>query len=86
MRKLVLLLMSLTIWPLAVLAGDWPGWRGPDGNGICQEKRLPLHWSTNENVRWHVPLPERGNSTPIVWGGRVFVTQAIEREKRRTVM
>ena len=47
---------------------------------------MPLRWSTNENVRWHVPLPERGNSTPVVWGKRVFVTQAIENENRRTVM
>ncbi len=69
-----------------MLAGEWPGWRGPDGNGSCREKNLPLHWSTNENVRWHVPLPERGNSTPIVWGQRVFITQAIEKENRRTVM
>lgn len=47
---------------------------------------MPFHWSTNENVRWRVPLPDRGNSTPIVWGDRVFVTQAIEKTGRRTVM
>ena len=60
--------------------------RGADGNGICRETNLPSRWSTNENVRWRVPLPDRGNSTPIVWSNRVFVTQAIEREKRRTLM
>lgn len=86
MRILVLLLGSLTTWPLAMLAGNWPGWRGPDGNGICPEQNLPLRWSTNENIRWRVPLPDRGNSTPIVWGGRVLITQAIERENRRTVI
>ncbi len=86
MRNLVLLLVSLTTWPLTVVAGEWPGWRGPGGNGICQEKRLPLHWSTNENVLWHVPLPDRGNSTPIVWNRRVFITQTMEKENRRTVM
>ena len=31
-------------------------------------------------------LPDRGNSSPIVWGGKVFVTQAIEKEGRRTLM
>jgi outer membrane protein assembly factor BamB len=50
------------------------------------EKNLPLHWSTNENIRWRVPLPDRGNSTPVVWQGRVFVTQAINSDNRRTVM
>jgi hypothetical protein len=81
MKSLVLLLLSLTAWPLTVVAGEWPGWRGPGGNGICQEKRLPLHWGTNENVLWRVPLPDRGNSTPIVSNGRVFITQTMEKEK-----
>jgi outer membrane protein assembly factor BamB len=67
-------------------AANWPGMRGPDGSGVAAEKNLPLRWSTNENVRWRVPLPERGNSTPVVWGGRVFITQAITVGNRRTVM
>src|SRR5438128_6062199 len=67
-------------------AGNWPQWRGPQGTGVATEKNLPLHWSTNENVRWRVPLPGRGNSTPIVWGNRVFITQATENENRRSLM
>jgi outer membrane protein assembly factor BamB len=70
----------------SALADDWPAWRGPDGTGLCREKTLPLYWSTNQNVLWRVPLPEPGNSTPIVWGKRVFITQAIIKENRRTVM
>jgi hypothetical protein len=66
-------------WLWAVLsasapAANWPGWRGPDGSGTAAEKNLPLHWSTNENVAWRVPLPDRGNSTPIVWRQRIFLT------------
>lgn len=67
-------------------AANWPAWRGPEGTGVCHERNLPLRWSTNENVRWRVPLPEPGNSTPIVWDNRIFITQAIEKEGRRTVM
>src|ERR1041385_7419682 len=63
---------------LMALADPWPAWRGPEGTGIATEKHLPLHWSTTSNVRWRTPLPEPGNSTPIVWNDRVFVTQAIE--------
>lgn len=58
-------------------AGDWPAWRGPLGTGITTEKNLPVKWSTNENVKWRTPLPERGNSTPIVFGERLFVTQPV---------
>jgi len=66
------------------VAGDWPAWRGPLGTGLTEEKNLPVKWSTTENVKWRIPLPEPGNSTPIVWGDRVFLTQAIG--DRRTVM
>ncbi len=76
----------ITVVPGSALAGNWPAWRGPEGNGLCRERELPLHWSTNQNVRWRVTLPNRGNSTPIVWGDRVFLTQAVEKDNRRTVM
>ena len=79
-------LLVLALAPASVLADHWPAWRGPEGTGICQETNLPLRWSTNENVRWRVRLPEPGNSTPIVWGNRIFVTQALTKENRRTVM
>ena len=65
-------------------AANWPAWRGPLGTGVSSEQRLPLHWSTNENILWRTPLPEPGNSTPIVWGDRVFVTQAAD--GRRVLM
>jgi len=78
--------LGLTTSVFPVAAGNWPAWRGPNGSGICVEKKLPLCWSTNENVLWRVPLPDRGNSTPIVWGNRVFVTQALARQSRRTLM
>ncbi len=65
-------------------AANWPAWRGPLGTGICDEKNLPTTWSKTENVKWRVPLPEPGNSTPVVWADRVFVTQAVG--DRRTLM
>jgi outer membrane protein assembly factor BamB len=57
-------------------AGDWPGWRGPTGMGYTDEKDLPLQWDgkTKENLLWKMPLGGIGNSSPIVWADRVFVT------------
>jgi outer membrane protein assembly factor BamB len=81
MRTFVALLMSC-VWT----AANWPAWRGPEGIGVTRESKLPVRWSTNENVRWRTPLPERGNSTPIVWKDSVFITQAVEKENRRTLM
>jgi outer membrane protein assembly factor BamB len=78
-------LTALSIAPSA-LAANWPGWRGADGLGIAHEQSLPMKWSATENIRWKMDLPDRGNSTPIVWGERIFLTQALEKENRRTVM
>src|SRR5687768_13691301 len=57
-------------------ADNWPAWRGPSGNGVSEEARLPLTWSPTENVRWKAKLPFACNSTPIIWGDRVFITQS----------
>src|SRR6266446_5207910 len=77
-------LLLSTARPL--LAENWPEWRGPQGTGVSSEKDFPLKWSTNQNVRWRVDLPGPGNSSPIIWGQRVFVTQAVQKENRRTVL
>ena len=65
-------------------AADWSGWRGPTGQGLTDDKKLPLTWSgkTGENVRWKSPLPgteakaapDQNQSSPVVRGGKVFVT------------
>ena len=65
-------------------AGNWPAWRGPAGTGVSDEKNLPVKWGPTENVKWRVALPERGNSSPIVWGDRLFVTQPVG--ERRTLI
>ena len=69
-----------------VWADNWPSWRGPDAQGHSSEKDPPTRWSATENIRWKFALPDAGNSTPIVWGGRVFLTQASEKGKRRAIL
>ena len=57
-------------------AGDWPAFRGPKSDGISTEKGVPNAWAPDKNIKWKVALPDRGNSSPIVSNGRVFVTCA----------
>jgi outer membrane protein assembly factor BamB len=79
---------SLILFTIALpaIAANWPGWRGPTGTGMADDQELPLTWSTTENVHWRTALPESGNSSPIVWSDKVFVTQALSDSKRRTLM
>ncbi|RLS52028.1 MAG: serine/threonine protein kinase [Planctomycetota bacterium] len=67
-------------------AENWPAWRGPLANGECRETAVPLEWSPEKNVQWKVPLPEPGNSTPIIWGERIFVTQATDKGTKRSLI
>lgn len=62
------------------LAGpdDWPGWRGPSGNGVSTLKSLPVTWSSDRHIAWKSAIPGRGHSSPVVWGNRVFLTTDIE--------
>lgn len=69
---LMLLLSSTTA------AEDWPGFRGPTGQGLSSESDLPLRWSGTENITWRAAIPGEGWSSPIVFGDRVFVTTATE--------
>ncbi|HRX80344.1 MAG TPA: PQQ-binding-like beta-propeller repeat protein, partial [Pirellulaceae bacterium] len=55
---------------------DWPGFRGPAGNGITTGEAPPTTWDASENVKWKAPLPRPANGSPIVSNGRVFVTSA----------
>jgi outer membrane protein assembly factor BamB len=82
----VITAVTLPLLPEISHGENWPAWRGPQGNGVARDDQLPLEWGETRNVRWRVPLPDRGNSTPAIWGDRVFVTQAIEKDNRRTVM
>lgn len=82
MTSTIILLIAVN--PL--LADNWPAWRGPRGDGVCDEKGLPLNWSATENVRWKVPMAEPCNSTPIIWGDRIFLTQGLDKGKKRAVI
>jgi outer membrane protein assembly factor BamB len=50
--------------------------------GISAEQHLPVLWSA-KNVHWKVPLAGAGASTPVVWGGRVFLTASDGRQSDR---
>ena len=56
---------------------SWPRWRGPADTGAASGARPPLTWSEKKNVRWKIPLPGKGHSTPVIWEDRIYVTAAV---------
>jgi outer membrane protein assembly factor BamB len=77
-RRLGLAAFLLFVTTGVTQAENWPGWRGPRGDGTVTEKGFPLKWSNSENVTWKTAIPGRGHSSPIVWDDRVFVTSCLE--------
>src|SRR5262245_56342328 len=91
----------LLVWPVLLLLvttltaatpdlskqpqAHWPTWRGPTGQGYVDADRVPLTWSETENVLWKTVLPGVGNSSPIIWGDRIFLTSSRDNGAIRTV-
>jgi outer membrane protein assembly factor BamB len=75
-RALRLALGLAILLAVAGRAENWPGFRGPSGQGISQDKQLPLTWSLSNNLAWIIEIPGIGWSSPIVWEDRVVVTSA----------
>ncbi len=77
-----LYLASISVFLMAAFASaadapdGWPRWRGPNDDGMARGD-APLQWSDRENVAWKVEVPGRGNSSPVVWGDRIFLTTAV---------
>ena len=77
---------GLTVLSLCCLTAaartDWPEYRGPwcDGRAEAPGQTnligLPLHWSETENVKWKIPIPFRGWSTPVILNGQIWITTA----------
>jgi outer membrane protein assembly factor BamB len=82
MKHLVSLLGILAATATACLGadgalGNWPKWRGPLGTGVAPQADPPVEWSESKNVKWKVPVPGKGASTPIIWGDQIFLLAAI---------
>ncbi len=88
-QRLLQFVATLSILILTQIAHgeDWPGWRGPRGDGSSSETAVPTKWDgeTGQNIAWKVPLPAHGHSSPIVWKDRVFVV-GCDRQKEERVL
>ncbi|QDU30048.1 outer membrane biogenesis protein BamB [Anatilimnocola aggregata] len=83
-RVLGALLLVATFTSSARSEPNWPRWRGPNENGHTSDKDVPLKWSEGD-LAWKTALPGKGQSSPVVWGDKIFLTAALENGKERVV-
>jgi outer membrane protein assembly factor BamB len=55
---------------------DWAQWRGPNNDGMARGD-APHEWSDTKNIAWRAAIPGRGNSSPVLWGDKIFLTTAV---------
>jgi outer membrane protein assembly factor BamB len=62
------------------MEAQWPTFRGPGGLGVCRFGAIPTEWDAagGKNILWKTPIPLEGNSSPVVWDKRIFVSGAAE--------
>ncbi|HVK13649.1 MAG TPA: PQQ-binding-like beta-propeller repeat protein, partial [Gemmataceae bacterium] len=80
LRSAALLLLASPL-----LAADWPRFRGPEGLGTAADKNIPVAF-TPKDYHWKTPIPGKGNSSPIVSNGKVFLQTASEDGAKRMLV
>ena len=57
---------------------NFPFFRGEDGRGIAGGTGYPVEWNgeTGTGIKWQIPVPRYGKSSPVIWGDNLFITGA----------
>src|SRR5438105_1917057 len=86
-KSLPLLLAAAFATCGSARAENWPGWRGPRGDGTSAEKDVPVKWdgANGSGVLWKIDVPGEGHSSPIVFGNRIFLTSALADTQERVL-
>ncbi len=61
--------------------GDWPGWRGPNWDGMARGD-APIRWSDTERIAWKATVPGKGRKQVIVSASREAAGYDLETGKR----
>src|ERR1035438_6347217 len=73
--------MRIALFALVVAASaqEWPSFRGPTASGVADGQNLPVQCDAGQRVGvlWKTEVHGLAHSSPVVWGGRVFVTTAV---------
>ena len=71
---------------VAAQGESWRDFRGPGANGYVASAGVPLVWSEEENVTWKLPISGSGWSSPVVDGGKAWLTTSTADGKKLQVV
>src|SRR5438552_7661075 len=54
----------------------WNQFHGPNQNGVLEVDAIPTSWSTRSHVAWKAEVEGAGNSSPVIWENKLFITSA----------
>ncbi|HEV3345065.1 MAG TPA: PQQ-binding-like beta-propeller repeat protein [Pirellulales bacterium] len=74
----LLTLAWLLLPQVAGAAGEWPQFRGPDGQGHAEQRGLPTEWSETKNIAFKSPIAGLGWSSPVIADGQIWLTTALD--------
>ena len=86
MRRCLAITIGLVVEVAAARGENWPGWRGPRGDGTSLETKAPIHWSATSNLVWTAEIPGDGHASPIVWGDRILTVSARRDRQERVLL
>jgi outer membrane protein assembly factor BamB len=66
---------------------NWPGWRGPRGDGTVRgAPNLPVDFDIAKDTVWKTKIPGVGHASPVIWEDRIFLVSADEESQARSLM
>lgn len=88
MKLSLALIVVVAFFCSPILAENWPGWRGPRGDGSSIERRAPIEWdgTTGKNVKWKVAIPGSGIASPVIWEDAIILASCITETQERVLI
>ncbi len=85
-RRLLPALLIAATGALHADVENWPGWRGPRGDGSSLDTQVPVQWDVQKDTLWKTALPGKGHASPIIWKDRIYLATAIEDTEQRALL
>ena len=85
MRIIFVFLLAPLFFPAASFGEEWSRFRGPNGSGVSGSGGFPVSW-TEKDYRFQIDLPGSGNSSPVIWKDKLFVTAADVNQLQRHLL